>query len=152
MQIKTLSELIEWTRTLHEKLATCLAHCALRHTDERVSLLLEYLASHEATMAKMVAEFSQQADQKAANTLVYDYIPHNPVTTHLLCDEHYTNMAAAEINAEVFEFHEEINDLYRTLLNTAVIPEAMELMQQLLDMEEHETKRLVRQVARMDDL
>jgi rubrerythrin len=152
MQIKTLSELIEWPRALHEKLATCLAHCASRHSDERVSMLLEYLASHEAAMAAMVADFSQQADLKAANTLVYDYIPHNPVTTHLVCDEHYLQMTAVEINAEVFDFHEEINDLYRTLLNTAVIPEAKALMKALLEMEEHETKRLVRQIARMDDL
>ncbi|GHG77791.1 hypothetical protein GCM10010919_33700 [Alishewanella longhuensis] len=152
MQIKTLSELIEWTRALHEKLAACLAHCAPRHAEERVSMLLGYLASHEVAMEKMVAKFSQQADPKAADTLVYDYIPHNPVSTHLVCDEHYAKMTAAEINAEVFEFHEEINELYRTLLDTAVIPEAKQLMQALLDMEEHETKRLVRQVARMDDL
>lgn len=152
MQIKTLSELIERTRALHEKLATCLAHCALRHSDERVSILLEYLAPHEASIAAMVAEFSQQADSKAANTLVYDYILRNPVVTHLVCDEHYLHMTAAAINAEVFDFHEEINVLYRTLLDTAVIPEAKALMQALLDMEEHETKRLVRQVARMDDL
>lgn len=152
MQIKTLSELIEWTRALHKKLATCMAHCASMPADERVSMLLEYLASHEVAMEKMVAEFSQQADSKAADTLVYDYIPHNPVTTDLVCDKHYAKMTAAEINAEVFEFHEEINELYRTLLDTAVIPEAKELMQALLDMEVHETKRLVRQVARMDDL
>jgi hypothetical protein len=28
MQIKTFSDLIEWTRELHENLAECLAHCA----------------------------------------------------------------------------------------------------------------------------
>ncbi|QIB67745.1 ATPase [Kineobactrum salinum] len=152
MQIKTFSDLIEWTRMLHEDLAQCLAHCASRHKDERASLLLDYLASHEAEMEKMVAAFERQADPKAAQTRLYDYIPHDPITTHLACDDHYTKLDAAAISAEVFDFHEQIISLYRSLIGKAEIREAVELVQALLDMEEHETKRLVRQVERMDDL
>lgn len=54
MQIKIFAELIEWTRILHANLA----YCASRHPDERASLLLEYLAAHEAEMEKMVAAFA----------------------------------------------------------------------------------------------
>lgn len=152
MEIKTFFDLIEWTRQLHGKLAKCLAHCASHHSDERASMLLEYLASHETDMEKMVAAFERQADPKAAHTYVYDYIPHNPITTHLVCDDHYTKLDADAISAEVFDFHEQIISLYRSLVSKAEIPEAKELMQALLDMEEHETKRLVRQTERMDDL
>ena len=77
MQIKTFSDLIEWTRTLHADLSQCLAHCARRHTAERAAMLLDYLASHEAEMESMVAAFAQQADPKAARTYVYDYMPPN---------------------------------------------------------------------------
>ncbi|MEQ9022789.1 MAG: ATPase [Pseudomonadales bacterium] len=152
MEIKTFIDLIEWTRKLHAKLAECLAHCASRHSDERAAMLLEYLASHESEMEKMVVTFERQANPKAAGTYVYDYIPHNPITAHLVCDEHYTKLDADGISAEVFDFHEQIINLYQTLKGKAEIPEAAELMQSLLDMEEHETKRLVRQVERMDDL
>lgn len=152
MEIRTFSELIEWTRQLHENLAQCLSHCASRHGDERASLLLDYLASHETEMEKMVASFERQADSKVSGTYVYDYIPHNPITTHLVCDDHYAKLDADAIRAEVVDFHNQIINLYRTLLGKAEIPEAAELMQSLLDMEEHETKRLVYQVARMDDL
>lgn len=152
MQIKTFSDMIEWTRTLHANLAQCLAHCASRHRDERVSLLLGYLASHETEMEKIVAAFERQADPKVSRTYVYDYIPHNPITTHLVCDDHYAKLDADAICAEVFDFHEQIISLYRTLSGKAEIREAAELMQSLLDMEEHETKRLVRQIGRMDDL
>jgi hypothetical protein len=115
-------------------------------------MLLEYLAFHETEMEKMVSAFARQADPKAARTYVYDYIPHNPITTHLACDGHYANMDADSISAEVFDFHEQIISLYRTLTGKAEIREAVELVQSLLEMEEHETKRLVRQVERMDDL
>lgn len=152
MQIKTFSELIEWTRTLHADLAQCLAHCATRHPDERAVLLLEYLAAHETEMEQMVAGFKQQADPKAANTYLYDYIPHDPIKAHLVCDDHYTKLDEDAICVEVFNFHQQIISLYQTLVGKAPIREAVELMQSLLDMEEQETKRLVRQVERMDDI
>ncbi len=78
MEVKTFIDLIEWTRNLHGKLARCLTHCASCHIDERASMLLEYLASHETEMERMVEAFERQADPKAARTYVYDYI-----TTHL---------------------------------------------------------------------
>lgn len=152
MQIKTFSELIEWTHSLHADLALCLAHCASRHSDERASLLLDYLASHESAMEKMVAAFARQADPNAGHTYVYDYIPHNPVATHLLCDDHYAELDADAIGIEVMEFHQQIISLYRTMIGKAEISAAVELMQSLLDMEENETKRLVHQVGRMNDL
>lgn len=152
MQVKTFLDLIEWTRSLHTKLAACLAHCASLHDDERASLLLGYLASHEGEIEKMVVAFEEQADPKAAHTYIYDYMPHNPVSTHLVCDDHYAKLDADAISAEVFDFHEQIISLYRTLIAKAEIPEAAALMQDLLDMEEHEVKRLVQQTQRMNDL
>ena len=152
MQIRTFSDLIGWTRSLHANLAKCMVHCASRHSDERAKMLLEYLASHETEMEKMVAAFERQADPKAMHTYVYDYIPHDPITTHLVCDNHYAKLDSSAISAEVFDFHEQIISLYRSLVGRAEIREAAELVQSLLDMEGHETKRLVRQVGRMDDL
>lgn len=152
MQIKTFSELIEWTRSLHADLTLCLAHCAALHRNERASLLLDYLASHESAMEKMVAAFARQADPQAARTYVYDYVPHNPIATHLECDDHYAELDADSISAEVLGFHKQIISLYRTMSSKAEIGEAVELMQSLLDMEEHETKRLVYQIGRMNDL
>lgn len=61
-------------------------------------------------------------------------------------------MNASEISTEIFDFHEQVISLYRTLLARAEIREAAELMKSLLDMEEQETKRLVRQVARMEEM
>ena len=152
MEIRTFFDLIDWSRQRHQQLSKCLAHCATLHEDERASSLLEYLASCESEMGKMVAGFEKQADPKAARTYVYDYIPHNPITAHLICDDHYARLDARAISTEVFGFHEQIMDLYRSLLRQAEIPEAAELVQSLLDMEENETKLLARQVGRMDDL
>jgi hypothetical protein len=152
MEIKTIIDLIEWSRSLHEQLAQCLSHCAKRHQDERAVMLLEYLTSCETTLADMVADFEGQADPKAAKTYVYDLLPHTPVQVHLECNDHYASLSADEISAEVIDFHEQLIELYRSLMNKAEIPEVEELVQMLLDMELNETKLLVRQIGRMDDL
>ena len=72
MEVRTFGDLIDWTRQLHEHLASCLAHCATEHEEERAQMLLNYLAAHEAEMQRVVARFEQQADTKALKTYVYD--------------------------------------------------------------------------------
>ncbi|MFL1467736.1 ATPase [Marinobacter sp. HN1S83] len=152
MEIKTFGELIDWTRGLHAHLARCLAHCATKNEEERARALLDYLATHESEIERIVKEFENQGDAKALDTRVYDYLAHNPVKTHRTCDEPYAELDFEGICREVFDFHEQIIDLYRTLIGKAEIPEAKELLESLLTMEENESMRLARQVGRMDDL
>ena len=152
MDIKTFRELIEWTRDLHAHLADCLSHCATKNEEERARALLDYLAAHEAEMERIVNEFERQGDVKALETRVYDYLSHNPIKTHRTCDEPYARLDFNGICREVFDFHDQIIDLYRTLVGKAEIPEAKELLESLLTMEQNEAMRLARQVGRMDDL
>jgi rubrerythrin len=142
MDIKTFGQLIDWTRDLHSHLASCLSHCATKHEEERARALLGYLAAHESEIERIVNEFEHQGDKKALETRVYDYLSHNPIKTHRTCDEPYAKL----------DFHDQIIDLYKTLIGKAEIPEAKELFESLLAMEENESMRLARQVGRMQDL
>ncbi len=152
MDIKTFKELIDWTRELHGHLATCLAHCATRHQEERTRALLDYLATHESEIERIVSEFERMGDAKALETRVYDYLSHNPIRTHRTCDEPYAKLDADGICREVFDFHDQIINLYKTLIGKAEIPEAKELFDALLEMEENEAMRLARQIGRMREV
>lgn len=68
------------------------------------------------------------------------------------CDEPYAKLDFAGISREVFDFHDQILDLYKTMVEKAEIPEARELLQSLLTMEQNGSMRLTRQIGRMDDL
>jgi hypothetical protein len=113
---------------------------------------LDYLAAHESEIERIVNEFERQGDAKALETRVIDYLSHNPIKTHRTCDEPYAKLDFAGISREVFDFHDQIIDLYKTLVGKAEIPEAKELLESLLTMEQNESMRLARQVGRMDDL
>ncbi len=152
MDIKTFGELINWTRDLHAHIARCLSHCATKNEEERARALLDYLATHESEMERIVNEFKSQGDFKALETRVYDYLSHHPIKTHRTCDEPYAQLDFEGICREVFDFHDQIEDLYRTMADKAEIPEAKELLQSLLTMEENEAMRLARQIGRMNDL
>ena len=152
MDIKSFGELIEWTRDLHTHLAQCLGHCATRNAEERAGALLEYLASHESELARIVEEFEGQSASNTLETRVYDYLRHNPIETHRTCDEPYAKLDFQGIYREVMDFHEQVMNLYKNLLGKAEIPEARELLEGLLEMETNESMRLARQIGRMDDL
>lgn len=107
---------------------------------------------HEAELEKVISAFKKHADPKAARTYVYDYVPHKH--SHLFGARLSLRQNGYRCNRSGgCRLPRAIISLYRTpLIEKAEIPEVTELVQPLLDMEEHETKRLVRQTERMDDL
>ncbi|KXS36645.1 MAG: hypothetical protein AWU55_2974 [Halomonadaceae bacterium T82-2] len=152
MKIETFKDLIDWTRQLHAHLAECFGHCASQHEEDLGKWLLEYLAAHEATLERTVASSEKQADPKALHTRVYDYLSHNPITPHQACSAPYAEMSFEDICREVFSLHDQVIDLYRYLDGRAEIPEARELVRELLKLEEHEAMRLAHQSNRARDL
>ena len=152
MKAETFADLIDWTRAMYHRLAECLAHCSTQSERELAKLLLTYLADHEATLETIVDGFEKRADPKALNTWVYDYLGHEPIDPHQACDAPFAAMSFDEICASVFALHNQVTTLYRYLLGRAEIPEARELLEALLDMEEHETMRLAQQSNRIRDM
>ncbi|WP_417567291.1 ATPase [Marinobacter sp.] len=152
MEIKTFEDLIDWTRQLHAHLARCLHESAGRNKDERASALLDYLSSHESLLEKAVSEFEKQADPKAMKTRLYDYLNHKPIKANQACDIRYADLDFKDIAREIFQFHDQVMDLYDSLIGKAEIPEAKSLLEDLLALEEHEAMRLASQIGRMDDL
>lgn len=152
MKVETFADLIDWTRAVHHRLAVCLEHCS-NETDEGLPrLLLSYLADQEAILEQIVDGFQKQANPKALHTWVYDYLGHEPVDPHRACDRPFAGMTFDEICESVFDLHRQVRSLYRHLIGRAAIPEAQELLQALLDMEEHETMLLAHQTNRIRDM
>ena len=151
MEIKTFEDLIDWTRQMHAHLGHCFNECAQQNPDERARLLLEYLTAHERELETIVLEFERQADPKAMETRLYDWLEHKPIKSHQTCDGHYANLSYDEICREVFDLHDQIIGLFRDLSTRATIPEAKALTGSLLEMEENESMRLAQQVNRGTD-
>jgi len=154
MEITTFEDLIDWTRQLHAHLSRSLHESAKLNNDEKASALLDYLARHETLLEKAVSDFEEQAEAKALSTRIYDYLDkqHKPIGPSADSYTHYASMSFEDIAREVFQFHDQVMDLYDSLIGKAEIPEAKALLEDLLAMEEHEAMRLSSQIGRMEDL
>ncbi|MGM0768737.1 MAG: ATPase [Pseudomonadota bacterium] len=152
MEIKTFEDLIDWTRQLHHHLSRSLHQSAEKNSDERAAALLDYLSRHENTLEEAIVEFEKQADPKAMKTRMYDYLSHKPISSDAAADTHYASLDFEGITREIFHFHDQVMDLYDSLIGKAEIPEAKALLEDLLALEEHEAMRLSRQIGRMDDV
>lgn len=152
MKVRKISDLIDWTRAMHQQLAERLADGSVQHENELAKLLMSYLAEHEATLKAMIDGFEQRADPKALNTWVYDYLEHESIDLRRFSAKPLEDMNFDEICGLVFDVHNQAIDLYRELLRRADIPEAQELLRALLALEEHETMRLAQQTNRMRDM
>lgn len=151
MEIKRFEDLIDWARQLHGHLSRSLEDSSGRNEDERASALLHYLADHEAELERMTSEFEKQADPKVMKTRLYDFFDHQPFTRRK-SDTHYANLDFEGIAREIFDFHDELIELYKGLIRKAELPEVSELLEELLAMEQNESMRLARQVGSMNDV
>lgn len=61
-------------------------------------------------------------------------------------------MGFDDICGEIFDFHDQIIDLYQNLQDRAEIPETREMVANLLNLERHEAMRIAREVGRMQDV
>lgn len=152
MQIKTIKDLIDWTRNLHGHLANCLAQGASEHGETKAKALLDYLATHEAELEKTLEGFETDGDAKALGTWIYDFLSQKPIETHRTCNLPYTKLDFNAIAHEIFDLHEQVIDLYKHLAERAEIPETSELLNNLLELERHEAMRFAREVGRMQDV
>ena len=152
MDIKTFEDLIDWVRQLHLGLAKCLQEFARQNSDERASALLEYVAGHESKLAEAVGEFEKQAEENALNTRLYDYLNDKPITLDQMCDGRFATMGSDDLAREIFAFHDQIMELFDSLISKAEIEGAKSLVEDLLALEKHEAQQLASQFGRMNDL
>lgn len=146
MDIKTFEDLIEWSRELHQHLSRCMKASVDAQADDRAKALLTYLADHEQALEKMVLEFEHQADEKALKTRVYDYLANGPVKSHKTCTVPYGQLDYEGICREVFDYHSQLMNLYTSLIGKAETANARHLLEELLEMEKHESMLLAQQI------
>ena len=152
MQAETLADVLEWTRSVHHKLAACLAQCSAGSRSERIKMLTGYLAAHERELDRVVGISQEDADAKALNTWVYDYFENPQITLGAACDDTFSDKTSADVLDAVMALDAQIIDLYTYLSGRADVPSTVALIDGLLSLERHEAMLMQHQSRRLDDL
>lgn len=152
MSIESAKSLIEWSRNLHARLAASMGLAQKTHGDERARELLGYLRQHELRLVELVARFEKRADPKALQTRIQDYEAHSKVDIEEISRQPFDTMSYDEIADAIFDAHNQVIALYEFLLSRAPIPEEVELLEELLNTQRHETQQIAQQVNRGRDM
>ena len=152
MQVETLEDVLHWTGQFHKQLSICLDHCADRHLQERASLLLEFLARHEAQLSTLLEAFARSSEAKVLHTWCYEYLDRKPIVQHRHCHAPYTELDTPQIIDVILEQHEQVIDLYKYLLSRAETPEVRELLSSLVALEEEAVRSMIDGANRLEDI
>ena len=146
MKVASNESVIEWTVELHARLAEVFAAGEAMQTDERAKWLLDYLQQQEIRIGDIVEGFQDQAAQK------YDWEAHTSVAIASLSDKPYGTMTYDEIAEDVMVTHNQIIELYRSMLARAAISDEKKLLEALASVEEQETKQMAQSINRGRDM
>ena len=152
MRAETLKDVLDWTENFHRHMASRLIECASQHQGQRAQMLLNYLADHEKSLTRTVDRFRKESDKSVLDTWCYDHIDQSAIVYRDLCNTDFTTLSADGITERVAEEHDEIVELFRYLSERAEIPEAEELMAELLSLEEHEVMQMMQAANRLQDV
>lgn len=152
MTLETIDEVLDWTQRLHANLADCLTRASHQTHQERLRMLLDYLALHERELSQTLTLAKGDAQTAATHTWCTEYFDKLPFERETLDKADFSTMNAAEVMNYMTAIHDRIADLYRYLSVRAEVTSSQELLTNLLSLEEHEAMRMVRNAKEMEDL
>ena len=151
MKAETYDYLLEWTSALHTIIADRMEEALTADVDQRSRWLMEYVAGHERDIARTVDQFRAQAGKAESQTWLYEHIGED-LPPRADWELSFVGKDFNEINEQLFRLHDQLIEVYTSMTGRAPIPAAVELMNNMLMLEEGETRRLAEQCGRLQDL
>jgi hypothetical protein len=150
MRFRNVREILDWTKTFHEALATEYEEMAIGHERERVGLLLSYLADHERVLSDALTHYEEDQTHSILETC---YAPdvELPEDVHALAEKIETLDTMSVMKLAV-QFHEILVCLYRKLAEKAPSQEVKALFENIARHESREKINTVRNTGQFEDV
>lgn len=155
MQVTNFTQLIDWTRQLHQHLASALAQGGEQQQNKRTQLLLEALAEQEQRLSHTIKTFERTNDTEALDAYIpylYSAFEQRPIDTQRIYAQSYSELSITEISEVIFDVHDQVIDLYQQLVNESQVPEAQDILKSFLVLEQDAVKELANKFEGMNDI
>ncbi|MFE8071039.1 hypothetical protein QQM79_08260 [Marinobacteraceae bacterium S3BR75-40.1] len=150
MAFKQVKDLIEWIVEYHEALERQYSRLAGCHTDERMVMALQFLASRERRQASMMEDFLQDADDSLMDAWLRDaqsFDAHNVAASVPECRGCED---IQDILRNVLQSHDTLAAMYQARSLLARSRRESELFQELAVSELAEARLQSRDIARLE--
>lgn len=150
MKVQTVRDVVSWSANYHATLESQYLGLAAKAFDERICMLLEYLASHEHQIEVGLRRYLDTAPPGLLSTWSRSG-PSLPQPT--LLEELKSCLCCTSVEAITelaVRIHTTLGGMYSELVELAELENQRELLTALCDYEEAETRRMVRDTGRFE--
>lgn len=151
MRFKTVKDVVEHARQLHKQIAGFYKQLSNRQHQERVKMLLDYLARHETSLEKMLASFEKDRSQQIWDEW-FQFATDDTLPQTLKGAAVHANMDVDEIISLALQLDDYFINLYRDMAQNASSAAVKEIFENLLAFEQQEKNRTVRAALELKDL
>lgn len=151
MRFKTVKDVVEHARQLHKQIAGFYKQLSNRQHQERIKMLLDYLARHETNLEKMLASFEKDRSQQIWDEW-FQFATDDTLPQTLKGAAVHANMDVDEIISLALQLDDYFINLYRDMAQNASSAAVKEIFENLLAFEQQEKNRTVRAALSLKDL
>lgn len=151
MRFKTVADVLHWVEGFHRQVQAELTGKWAETGDERIRMLLAYLADHEQRLTAALEAYEEDAPA----TILFTWYRNADcplAMDHDALSEAVSDMDIDEVLACVVRCHNSLIELYETLRDRAEVPSVAEIFASLAAMEASELRRSVRDTNLLKDL
>lgn len=151
MRFKTIKDVIDFSRHLHEALSRQYAELEQLATSERAQLMLDYLNRHEQHLAEALKDY----EAGAARGIMDAWLQYTPELDAYPVLERIRDMDinnVEEVVATALATDEYLREIYEEVAERADLDELREVARSLRQIESNEQHRLARDALRFSDL
>lgn len=152
MKLEQTRDIIDWCARFHDSLGHQYEDLSKKAADPRLKMMLDYLAQHEHEMHAGLARFLETASPSVLDTW-FRQVPDLPQPDALEAMRSCLCCASVD-DAEnaAREFHNQLQGMYQQLADLSETAQLRELFESLVNGEDAELRRMVRDTARLDSL
>lgn len=153
MRFKQIEDILSWVTQFHADLEAKFREFEEGNASERVVLLLEYLADHEHTLATTIAQYQAEASPQILHTW-FNQTPEvdSPEKLKALSQ----GLSGVKTTEDVVNLsitcHDLFIDMYKDIQMSCETSSAKDLFQSLIELEQHDKIRMVRDAGRFEDI
>ncbi|MEY8264553.1 MAG: hypothetical protein RPR98_10130 [Bermanella sp.] len=151
MQFKTVRDVVEHSRRLHQQIRDYYHQLSEENCQARVSMLLQYLQRHEDHLAQTLGKFEQDKSQKVLASW-FQYAPDQDISEVLAGIDVSENMSTEDVVEMALKLDDYFIELYQHMVSSSTSAPVKEVFQNLLDMEQHEKIQLAKTALQIHDM
>mgnify|MGYP005725358349 CR=1 FL=1 len=151
MRFEKTKDILEHARHFHKLVSECYQQLSAGTEKQRLKLLLDYLAQHEKHLEEVLADYEETIPQNVLRTW-FRLSPCQEkfdILKSLLKEQ---NPSIDEVIRNAVQLDDCLIDMYRKVAESAEVESVREVFKSLLDLEEHEKFKMVRDSLRLQDL